>query len=112
MESEGGEDLSWFWRGWYMNNWTLDLAVQDVRFANGGVEITIANRGRLVLPATVQVGLRDGTTKRIALSADTWIQKSAYTMHIDSKEPATSVIIDPDHVIPDSDRSNNQWSNQ
>ncbi len=21
MESEGGEDLSWFWRGWYMNNW-------------------------------------------------------------------------------------------
>ena len=27
MESEGGEDLSWFWRGWYFNNWTLDLAV-------------------------------------------------------------------------------------
>jgi hypothetical protein len=27
MESEGGEDLSYFWRGWYMNNWTLDVTV-------------------------------------------------------------------------------------
>jgi hypothetical protein len=25
MESEGGEDLSWWWRGWYENNWQLDL---------------------------------------------------------------------------------------
>src|SRR5690606_21949362 len=25
MESEAGEDLSWWWRGWYFNNWQLDL---------------------------------------------------------------------------------------
>jgi len=25
-----GEDLSWFWRGWYFSNSTLDLAVQSV----------------------------------------------------------------------------------
>jgi hypothetical protein len=35
MESEGGEDLSWFWRGWYMNNWTLDLAVKGVTYVDG-----------------------------------------------------------------------------
>ena len=23
LESEGGEDLSWFWRGWYLNNWEI-----------------------------------------------------------------------------------------
>src|SRR6476619_2565693 len=27
MESGGGEDLGWFWRGWYMNNWKFDLEV-------------------------------------------------------------------------------------
>ena len=32
MESAGGEDLSWFWRGWYFNNWTLDLAVKGVAY--------------------------------------------------------------------------------
>ena len=30
MDSDGGEDLSWFWRGWYFNNWNLDLAVTKV----------------------------------------------------------------------------------
>ena len=24
MENGSGEDLSWFWRGWFMNNWKLD----------------------------------------------------------------------------------------
>ena len=31
MESEAGEDLSWYWRGWFLNNWTLDLAVEKCR---------------------------------------------------------------------------------
>ena len=31
MASEGGEDLDFFWRGWYMHNWTLDLAVDSAR---------------------------------------------------------------------------------
>ena len=30
MESEGGEDLSWFWRGWYLNNWRYDIAVDKI----------------------------------------------------------------------------------
>jgi Peptidase family M1 domain len=110
MESEGGEDLSWFWRGWYMNNWTLDLAIQDVRYANGEALITIANRGQLVMPAVVQITFQDGSSTRVPLPAETWIQKTAYTLHIDSKQPASSVVIDPDHVVPDSDRSNNQWA--
>ena len=107
MESEGGEDLSWFWRGWYFNNWTLDLAVQDVSYANGEAHITIANHGQLVLPAVVQVTFQDGSSSRLQLPAETWIQKRTYTVRLD-KQPV-AVIIDPDHVIPDSDRSNNQW---
>ena len=30
MSSEGGEDLDWFWRGWYMNNWRFDLAATKI----------------------------------------------------------------------------------
>jgi hypothetical protein len=109
MESEGGEDLSWFWRGWYMNNWTLDLAVQDVKYANGDAQITIANRGQLVMPVTVQVVFEGGSSTRVQLPVETWIQNTAYTLHLKSKQPVASVIIDPDHVIPDNDRSNNEW---
>jgi hypothetical protein len=109
MESEGGEDLSWFWRGWYMNNWTLDLAVQDVKYANGEAQITIANRGQLVMPSTVQVSFEGGSSTRVQLPVETWIHNTAYILHLKSKQPVASVVIDPDHVIPDNDRGNNEW---
>ncbi len=109
MESEGGEDLAWFWRGWYFNNWSLDLAVQDVAYADGKAHITIANRGRLVMPATVQVNFRGGASQRVKLPVETWLQKTAYTINLDSAEPVVSVVVDPDHVIPDGDRDNNHW---
>jgi Peptidase family M1 domain len=109
MESEGGEDLSWFWRGWYMNNWTLDLAVEGVKFTNGDAQITIANRGQLVMPATIRVGFEGGSSTQIHLPVETWIQNPTYTLHLKTQQPVVSVVIDPDHAIPDNDRANNEW---
>jgi hypothetical protein len=111
MDSEGGEDLSWFWRGWYFNNWTLDLAVKSVSYRDGdpakGALLTFQNLDRLVLPATVQVELKDGSHKRLRLPAQTWILKSVATLYVDTTQPIVSVTVDPDHVIPDKDRTNN-----
>ena len=104
MESEGGEDLSWFWRGWYMNNWTLNLAVKSVAYVDGnpakGAIVTIENRGQLVMPVTVQADFRDGTHQRLRLPVEAWIQQSVATLTFQSTEPTTSVTIDPDHVLP------------
>jgi hypothetical protein len=111
MESEGGEDLSWFWRGWYLNNWSLDLAVKGIAYPHGdpakGAEVRIANLDRLVLPAVVQVEFQDGTRERIRLPAETWIQKTETTLYLDSTQEIREVVIDPDHVLPDRDRANN-----
>jgi Peptidase family M1 domain len=113
MESGGGEDLSWFWRGWYFNNWTLDLAVEDVKYVNGdplqGAQVTIANLDSLVLPATVQIDFADGSTTRLRLPVETWLQQSRYTAVLASRQPIISVTVDPDHVLPDNDRRNNVW---
>ena len=109
MESEGGEDLAWFWRGWYFNNWALDLAVQDVRFTDGEAQVTLANRGKLVMPSVLEVIFKDGTKARVPVPVETWIQQTTYTMKL-GKQPITSATIDPDHVLPDNDRSNNHWS--
>jgi Peptidase family M1 domain len=110
MESEGGEDLSYFWRGWFMNNWTLDMAVKDAQYVKGdyrqGVSITIANLGQLVLPNAVQVNFEDGSNTRVKLPVEAWISKGEYTFTLDSKQPILSIVLDPDHVIPDNDRSN------
>jgi hypothetical protein len=111
MESEGGEDLGWFWRGWYFNNWTFDLAVKSVAYKDNdpakGALLTFANLDRLVLPATVEVAFKDGSRKRIRLPAETWLLKSVATLPIDSTQPVVTVTVDPDHVLPDRDRTNN-----
>ena len=111
MESEGGEDLSWFWRGWYLNNWTLDLAVTRVDYIGGnpknGAEVTIENRDPLVLPATVEIEFADGTRLRIQLPVETWMHKKMTTLFVDGTQAIVSVTVDPDHILPDKDRSNN-----
>ena len=75
MESEGGEDLSYFWRGWFMNNWTLDMAVKDYQYVRGdaanGVTVTISNIGQLVLPNVLQVNFADGTNTRVKIPVET-----------------------------------------
>ncbi|MDB6087464.1 MAG: putative aminopeptidase precursor [Gammaproteobacteria bacterium] len=111
MESEGGEDLSWFWRGWYLNNWTLDLAVKGVAYVDGdpgkGAQVTVENLDRLVLPAVLQIQFKDGSRTRLRLPVETWIVHAVTTLRIDSKQPIVAVSIDPDHVLPDKDRTNN-----
>jgi hypothetical protein len=111
MESEGGEDLSYFWRGWYMSNWTLDLAVQGVSYVDGdaskGAIVKIQTRDRLVLPATVQIEFDDGTRRRLRLPAEAFIQSAIGRLAVQSTRPIRRVTVDPDHVLPDKDRSNN-----
>jgi hypothetical protein len=103
MESEGGEDLNWFWRGWYLENWKYDVAVDKI----DGHAVTLSNRGQLVLPTTVEATFEDGTKARILLPVETWMAKGTYTWTPESKSPIAMVVVDPDHVLPDDDRSNN-----
>jgi hypothetical protein len=111
MESEGGEDLSYFWRGWFMHNWTLDLAVDSATYIDGdpklGLIVTVSNRRQLVLPATLEVTYTDGTRDRIRVPVEAWLSKSTATYIFHGNKPAAAVTIDPDHVLPDDNRTNN-----
>ena len=103
MESESGEDLSWFWRGWYLNNWKYDVAVDKV----DGSVVTISNRGQLVLPTPVEVRFKNGEKVRVTLPVETWLSKGTLEWKLENKTPIAEVVVDPDHVLPDDDRSNN-----
>ena len=101
MQSEGGEDLSWFWRGWYFNNWRFDVAATAI----DGDKLTIVNKGQLVLPATVEVKFTDGTTTRFRLPIEAWESKGELVWS--DNKPIASATIDPDHVLPDDNRADN-----
>lgn len=101
MQSEGGEELGWFWRGWYFNHWRFDMAAAAI----DGDRLTLLNKGQLVLPATVEVKFSDGTSTRFRVPVEAWESKSALVWSDD--KPIASATVDPDHVLPDDNRSDN-----
>ncbi|GLQ99799.1 M1 family aminopeptidase [Dyella mobilis] len=114
MESETGEDLGWFWRGWYEHNWKLDLAVQNVAPVDGdwhkGAQVTVANLDKLVMPSTLEVVYTDGSKQDLRVPVETWMQHRSYVIRVDGNKPVKSATIDPQHAIPDVDRSNNTFT--
>ncbi|MGN6620202.1 MAG: M1 family aminopeptidase, partial [Sphingomonas sp.] len=113
MDSDAGEDLSYFWRGWYFNNWQMDLAVTGVGYVHNdpkqGALVTVAAKDKLVMPATLRVAFADGSTKDIRLPAETWIRQAATAVPVGGTSAVVRATIDPDHQLPDKDRSNNSY---
>ena len=114
MESAAGEDLSWFWRGWFQHNWKLDMAVEGVKYVDDdparGALVTVANLDKLVMPATLQVTWADGSTKRVRVPVETWQQHRSFDVVVPGGQRVTSATIDPDHAIPDGNRENDTWT--
>jgi hypothetical protein len=113
MENGSGEDLSWFWRGWFLNNWKIDEAVLNVDYIQGnpanGAVITIQNREKLPMPVTVEVKEINGKTGRVKLPVEIWQRGGEWKFIYPSSRKIEYVIIDPDRMLPDSDESNNVW---
>jgi aminopeptidase N len=112
MESEGGEDLSYFWRGWFYNNWQMDLAVTAIAHfpkdaAFKGSAVTVESLDRLVMPVTLRVTFADGSSRDIKLPAETWIRQGSALVPVISDSPVVRAELDPDHKLPDKNRSNN-----
>ncbi len=113
MENGSGEDLSWFWRGWFLNNWKIDQAVTDVAYAESnpanGALITIQNREKLPMPVTLEVKEEGGKTGRINLPVEIWQRGPEWKLFYPSTRKIIMVTVDPDSMLPDSDESNNVW---
>ncbi|HVV55918.1 MAG TPA: M1 family metallopeptidase, partial [Mucilaginibacter sp.] len=56
MENGAGEDLGWFWKGWFYNNLKLDLELVGAEYVNNdpkqGLSVTVANLEQMAMPFT------------------------------------------------------------
>src|SRR5690606_1012421 len=113
MENETGENLSWFWRGWFQNNWKLDQAISNVDYENfdakNGARITIENLQKLPMPVVIEATTESGKKVRKKLPVEVWQRNQTWTFKLDTTEPLTKVVIDPDQVYPDINPDNNVW---
>jgi hypothetical protein len=114
MDSEAGDDLAWFWNGWYLHNWQLDLAVTGINYVDGdpakGAKVTIETKDKLILPTKLEVRYADGSVKRIDVPVEFFELGGTAELSLPGGAAISSVTIDPDHVLPDRDRSNNSFT--
>lgn len=113
IEDVAGEDLSWFWRGWFYSTATLDQAV--VRVENDEkddwVYVDLENRRDMVMPVTLEVEYDDGEVETRKLPVEIWATTNAWTAgwSPDGRK-VVRVTLDPENVLPDMDKSNNEWT--
>ena len=114
MENVAGEDLSWFWRGWFVNNWQLDQAITKVKYIKGdatqGTIITIENLEKMPMPVILEIKTKSGATSRLTLPVEIWQRNKTWAFKYDSKEELDSITLDPDNAFPDINDENNVWT--
>jgi hypothetical protein len=122
MEDGLGESLNWFWRGWFYTGYNNDQTVTGVERQNakevvgdeskgsGYYRITIEQKGGIVMPVEMDITYTDGTTERVKLPADIWrANEKVFTYGKFTSKDIAQVVVDPDEVFADVNRSNNTW---
>lgn len=107
MEDVSGEDLDWFWRGWFDTIRTYDAQLTDLSVREGDARVTVSHTGGLVMPTTVEVSFSDGSTARLAVPVEAFgaAEEVTLTTPLNGRD-VESARLDPDALLPDVDRSN------
>lgn len=111
MENAGGEDLSWFWREWFINNYKLDQGIKEVKYINDdtakGSLVTIQNLQQMAMPVVMKIQQQNGKTDSLVLPAEIWQRGDTWTFRYNSTSAIKSIVIDPGHEMPDINPDNN-----
>ncbi|WP_163401358.1 M1 family metallopeptidase [Flavobacterium fluviatile] len=114
MENVAGEDLSWFWRSWYVNNWRFDQGVNSIKYVKNdpakGVIINVENFDKMPMPIILDVKTKSGKVTRVKLPVEIWQRNNDWSFKHNSTEEVESITLDPEHVFPDNNQNNNVWT--
>jgi len=109
MENVAGENLSWFWQGWFYGTGNIDLGVSAVIPYAGNYVVVLANKGDMPMPVLLEITFDDGTSERKILPVEIWQRGDTWNYLLKTDKKVTGVVIDPDKLLPDIDLGNDSW---
>jgi hypothetical protein len=113
IENVCGEDLGWFWKGMFIENYKLDQAITGLKYVNNdpaqGALVTIENLDKMAMPLYLQYETENGTSDTLKIPVEIWQNGPVWIQKINSTVKLKSVTIDPEHVFPDINTANNSW---
>ena len=113
IEDVLGEDLSWFWRGWFYRTDVVDQAVDSVRTRTDTSGTTafvfLSSPGGLPMPVDLRLTYASGPTEHVRLPVEIWFlgNHAIYDRKVTAE--VVKVEIDPAQNFPDVRRGNNIW---
>ncbi|MCA9303802.1 MAG: M1 family metallopeptidase [Phycisphaerales bacterium] len=111
MSDASGMDLDWFWRGWFMEPYTLDQAIDKVTQVDGGAVVALENNGPMVMPVEMLVEYKDGSSETVELPVEIWFATDRWRATIRTGGRAIRrITLDPRGLLPDTNRGNNTWN--
>ncbi len=75
-----------------------------------GALVTVGNLDKFAMPSTLRVTFDDGSTKDVRVPVATWIRHTQFDVAVAGNKRIKRAIIDPDAVLPDVDRANNEFA--
>ncbi len=112
IEDAAGEDLAWFWRGWFYTTALLDQSVDSVHTIDSLDQyynrIFLVNRKEMVMPVEMEITYEDGSTERRKLPVEIWLQDNVFVVPVWSEKKIVGVELDPDKKLPDVNLTNNK----
>ena len=113
IEDAAGEDLGWFWKGYFYETWKLDQSVKEVRYVESSPEkgsyISIENLEKMAMPVEIEIQESNGKKQRVSLPVEVWQRGGTWTFKANTTSQVRSVVIDPDEKLPDINEKNNTW---
>lgn len=113
IENATGQDLSWFWRGFFYSTDVLDIGIDSVtqRSMNAESTVTIALRRAtsVVFPVSLRVAYADGTVQDFHLPVEIWAGSDRFNADLPARGKVTGVRLWPDPSVPDWNATNDTW---
>jgi len=110
IENVVGENLSWFWKGWFYGNGNIDLGITSVKPYTGGYLIGLENKGEIPMPVELQVIYTDDTTEIVKLPVEIWYRGNNWEHLLKTKKEVKRVVFDPNKLVPDINLLNDTWN--
>lgn len=109
MENVAGENLSWFWKGWFYGNGNIDISIDQVVPYNGDYVFVLSNRGDIPMPVLLEVVFEDGSKEQVNLPVEIWQRGDQWNHLFKTDKTIKSVVIDPEKIVADINISNDSW---
>ena len=109
MDNVAGENLAWFWKGWFYGTGNIDLAIDNVVPYQGNFVIILSNKGDMPMPVVMKVGYGDGTSETIRLPVEIWERGDTWNYLLKTDKTVQKVELDPEKLVPDVNFSNDVW---